>query len=119
MDLIIVGLIVVGVVGAVWFSYDSTKDGPPSTEETTNVDVEVEDTETITIDVEQEEVDDYTPTQEELESARRLAVLNDDSMLNDMSKEQLELLGREFGVELDRRRKLENMIKQLKEALSD
>lgn len=56
---------------------------------------------------------------EEVYTTATVAAQEPLSVLDDMSKDELESLGREHGVELDKRKKHEDLIEQLKATIDD
>jgi len=103
MELIIIGIAL--LVGVAWWMYDNHE----------KVEEVVEEVEATVDEIEEKIEDAVDDLKEDLEEA--LNKLPSADELKKLTKAKLEELGREFGVELDKRKTKANMIKELDEKL--
>ena len=66
----------------------------------------------------QHEIDEYLGVSVE-EPAEMLTEAPSRGSLNDMNKKELEALGRQHGIELDRRKKKDDLVEELNEVIED
>ena len=104
MELIIIGIAL--LVGVAWWMYTNHE----------KVEEVVEEVEATVDEIEEKIEDAVEDLKEDLEEA--LDKLPSADELKKLTKAKLEELGREFGVELDKRKTKANMIKELDEKLS-